>query len=93
MKELLPLGTVVLLKNAEKKLMICGRIQTDVSTNISYDYSACVYPEGIINPRELFMFNNEDIDKVFYIGFQDQEEFEFRKYVDKQLSQEDPDFK
>lgn len=28
-----------------------------------------------------FLFNNEDIDKVFYMGMQDEEEFKFRAYI------------
>ena len=85
MKELLPLGSVVLLKGAEKRLMICGRIQTNVATNEVYDYSACPYPEGLISSKEVMMFNNESIDKVYFIGFQDTEEFQFRKFVNESI--------
>lgn len=85
MKELLPLGSVVLLKGAERRLMICGRIQTNVATNEIYDYSACPYPEGFISSKELIMFNNESIDKVYFIGFQDTEEFKFRKFVNENI--------
>lgn len=55
MKELLPIGSVVMLKGGNKRVMICGRIQTHVETGKTYDYCACYYPEGIINPRELFL--------------------------------------
>lgn len=85
MKELLPLGSVVLLRGAERRLMICGRIQTNVATNEIYDYSACPYPEGFISSKELIMFNNESIDKVYFIGFQDTEEFKFRKFVNENI--------
>ena len=86
MKELLPLGSVVLLKGAEKRLMICGRIQKNVATNEVYDYSACPYPEGLISSKEVIMFNNEMIDKVYFIGFQDTEEFQFRKFVNENIN-------
>ena len=85
MKELLPLGSVVILKGAEKRVMICGRIQTNVATNEVYDYSACVYPEGLISSDKLIMFNNERIEKGHFIGFQDEEEFSFRKFVNEKL--------
>lgn len=85
MKELLPLGSVVLLKGAEKRLMICGRIQTNVATDEIYDYSACPYPEGLISSKEVIMFNNENIEKVYFMGFQDTEEFQFRKYVNENI--------
>ena len=89
MKTLLPIGSVVLLKGAEKRLMICGRIQTDVATQKQYDYSACLYPEGIVNSKELYMFNNEDIDILFFMGFQDPEEFRFRKAIFDTLNDAD----
>lgn len=84
-KALLPIGSVVLLKGAEKRLMICGRVQTDVSTSITYDYSACLYPEGIVSSSELFMFNNENIAKVYFIGFQDGEELQFSKLINEHI--------
>ena len=87
MKELLPLGSVVLLKGGKKRVMICGRIQTRANDEKLYDYSACYYPEGIIDPKELFLFNNEDIAQVFYVGMQDTEEFEFRGFIDKKLKE------
>ena len=80
---LLPIGSVVLLKGAKKRLMICGRVQTDVSTGNVYDYSACLYPDGIVSSDELYMFNNGNIQKVFFVGFQDVEEFEFKRFLIK----------
>lgn len=88
MKKYLPIGSVVLLNGAEKRLMICGRLQTDVSTDKQYDYSACLYPEGLIDSKELYMFNNEDINNVYFIGFQDEEEFRFRKFIEETLNRE-----
>ena len=85
MKPLLPIGSVVLLKDASKRLMVCGRVQTDSATGKTYDYSGCFYPDGIVNSDELFLFNNEEIFKVFFIGFQDPEEFAFRQFMEEQL--------
>ena len=67
MKDLLPIGSVVLLKNAKKKLMVCGRIQVDLNSGEEkiYHYSGCLYPEGLIDPDKLFLFNNEDIERVY----------------------------
>ena len=83
---LLPIGSVVLLNGAEKRLMICGRIQTNVSTGVTYDYSGCLYPDGIVNSNELFMFNNDNIERIFFIGFQDSEEFAFKQFLQQELS-------
>ena len=53
--QLLPIGSVVLLEGAEKRLMICGRIQTDTATGTTYDYSGCLYPDGIIDSSQIYM--------------------------------------
>ncbi len=85
MKSFLPIGSVVLLKNAEKRLMICGRVQEDVAKGERYDYAGCYYPEGIIDSKELFLFNNDDIDRLFFIGFQDGEEISFKAMLIEEL--------
>jgi hypothetical protein len=72
MKNLLPIGSVVLLKNAEKRLMICGWLpETDDGKN--YDYMGCFYPEGFVNMEHIFLFDQEDINKVDFVGFADSE--------------------
>lgn len=86
MNVLLPIGSVVLLKGGQKRVMICGRIQTDVATGITYDYSACLYPEGMISSKEMLLFNNEDIKKLFFVGFQDEEEMTFKKIIEEQIA-------
>lgn len=86
MKKLLPLGSVVLLNGGKKRVMICGRMQTRVQDNTLFDYSACLYPEGIVDPKKLYLFNNEDIDMVYFVGMQDTEEFEFRARIEEELN-------
>ena len=77
MKKYLPLGTIVTLKETAKKLMIIGRYQ--ISNEKVYDYSACLFPEGYLGKDQMYVFNNSDIDMVYYIGMQNEEEFAFRK--------------
>ena len=86
MKKLLPLGSVVLLNGGKKRVMICGRMQTRVQDNTLFDYSACLYPEGIVDPKKLYLFNNEDIDMVYFVGMQDTEEFEFRARIEEEMN-------
>ena len=84
MKELLPVGSVVLLKDSTKRLMICGRAQSLVDKKSKvYDYSGCYFPEGIIDAKDLFLFDSDDIETVYFIGLQDQEEFELRERLIK----------
>ena len=76
MKKYLPLGSVVVLNGGSKKLMIIGRCQ--ICEDVTYDYSACLFPEGYLNKDSLYVFNNEDIETLYYVGMQDEEEFRFR---------------
>ena len=79
--ELLPIGSVVLLKGGSKRLMICGRIQAKAGDDVVYDYTGCYFPEGVINSNEMFFFNRDSIETLFFIGCQDSEELVFRDEV------------
>ena len=81
MKEYLPIGTVVLLKNGSKKVMIYGRKQIATENGQEFDYVACLYPEGKIKDDYTFLFNNENIDKIIFKGYSDEEEVEFQKVL------------
>ncbi|MGN7165967.1 DUF4176 domain-containing protein [Paenibacillus cellulositrophicus] len=78
---LLPLGSVVLLRGAQKKLMIYGRKQIHQENNQMYDYLGVVYPEGYIDPNYTFLFNHEDIDSIEFKGFFNSEEEQFQKIL------------
>jgi len=77
MKEYLPLGSIVLLVNGEKKIMIYGRKQFAVKTKDEYDYVACLYPEGNINDEFTYLFNHSDIREIVHTGFTDDEDKAF----------------
>jgi hypothetical protein len=70
----LPLGSVVVLNNGEKKLMIFGRCQKDTANDRVFDYVGVPYPEGNIMAKATFLFNHEDIAWIHYLGFADEEE-------------------
>lgn len=73
-KELLPVGSVVLLKEGQKRLMICGILQSDAAGNgDQYDYMGVMYPEGHIGDQFQFLFDHEDIDQIIFRGFEDEE--------------------
>jgi hypothetical protein len=80
-KNLLPIGSVVMLKGGEKRIMICSRIQAREGESCIYDYSACYYPEGITGPSDMFFFNRDSIELIYFIGFQDKEELDFRHNI------------
>ena len=83
MKDLLPIGSVVTLKEGTKRLMIIGRLQQNVRTKKVYDYAGCLWPEGYMDKDSCYVFDHEDIDCLYYIGLQDIEEFNFRFELDE----------
>lgn len=83
MKSYLPIGSIVLLKNGKKKVMIYGRRQKRVTDEHEYDYIACLYPEGNISEDYMYLFNHEDIETVVYRGYSDAEEESFIDYLNK----------
>ena len=86
-EEFLPIGSVVLLKGGNKRIMICGRIQAQAGSDIIYDYSACYYPEGIVDPKSMFFFNRDAIETVYFRGYEDQDELDYRHNVLDQLGE------
>ena len=77
----LPIGTVVILKGATKRLMIAGFCAIDNSNKEKiWDYSGCMYPEGFLTADQICLFNHDQIEKVYHIGLSnDAEEKEFKK--------------
>jgi len=80
---LLPLGSIVILKNGEKKLMIYGRSQLAGDSNVEFDYVACLWPEGNLNAEYTYLFNRSDISTVFYQGYSDDEDLSFLEVMER----------
>jgi len=76
----LPIGSVVLLKNAKKRVMVIGYLSKS-STNNTYDYTACIYPIGIVDSKNLIFFNHDDIDIVFSYGYQNEDYDKLKKQL------------
>lgn len=74
----LPIGSVVLLKGASKKLMILGYLKYGLENKSDvYDYAACTYPEGFISPQTVLIFNHNQIETVCAVGYQNEEQTQF----------------
>ena len=80
-KDLLPIGSVVILKGGNVKLMITGRILTDDKQQDIYDYVGCIYPIGITSEDEMYFFNRDMIERTCFIGYQDEEELALKSEV------------
>lgn len=87
MKNYLPIGSVVLLKGATKRVMIFGRIQVAEEDKV-FDYSGCLFPEGYMGSDKIYLFNNEDIEMIYFLGMQDEEELKFRHYIEEQMNEQ-----
>ena len=82
----LPIGTVVVLKGATKRIMITGFASMSPETgDMIFDYSGCTYPEGFMSYNEVCVFNHEQIEKVYFKGYVDDEETNFKKELVEQL--------
>lgn len=75
-----PIGTVVMLKGGTKRVMITGFCAIQASNKEKvWDYSGCLYPEGLLSSNQNCLFNHEQIERVYYIGLIDEEGEEFNK--------------
>lgn len=97
-EKLLPLGTIVYLKEGNTKIMVVGRGASfsDEEGQKYSDYIGVIYPNGI-NPEDALFFNHDDIDKVIFKGYSDEEEErylqvfdEWKKGMDQKQKQDEP---
>ena len=86
-EQLLPIGSVVLLQGGEKRLMTFGVVQEDPETHEVYDYAGIVYPEGNVGIDSAFLFNHDEIEEVFFVGYNDIERQEFIAQLTKIITE------
>ncbi|WP_312370265.1 DUF4176 domain-containing protein [Lachnoclostridium sp.] len=79
---LLPVGTVVLLKESTRRLMIIGVCQREVASDVIWDYAGCLYPEGYMGADKVYLFNHDQIEHIYSIGYQDEDQKAFKEKVD-----------
>ena len=87
-KTFLPIGSVVLLKGGKKKIMITGYcMKIKEEPNKVYDYNGCVFPEGVLKSNVTAVFDHDQIDKIYYVGYRNEESEPFFANVKEQLKQ------
>jgi hypothetical protein len=71
---LLPIGSVVILKGTNQKMVICGICQEveEESGKVLYDYSALLHPYGYVDREHLYVFNSDAIEQVCSVGYIDE---------------------
>lgn len=78
-EEYLPIGSVVSLKKGTKKIMIIGFLAGCINNKQMYDYAACLFPEGMVASDKTLFFNHEQIEKVYFLGYNNLEASDYRK--------------
>lgn len=88
-EKFLPIGTVVLLKGATKRVMITGFCGVEEGKDDKmWDYSGCLYPEGFLSSDQTCLFDHDQIEKIYHMGLKDDdEEREYKKELNDLLAQ------
>lgn len=90
MRTLKNLGSIVLIKNSQKRLMITGRFVRTRAEGKDFDYVGCLYPEGHIGGNAYLLFNDEDIAEVVFPGLEnDPEDISFLKKLEEAVDARD----
>ena len=83
----LPIGSVVLLNNGAKRLMITGFcVAGNDDQDKIFDYSGCLYPEGMLSSDEVALFNHDQIKQIYALGFIDEEEKNFKIKLKEEMA-------
>ena len=91
---LLPIGSVVLLENGKKTVMITGFFASvRNSSDKIYDYCGCPYPEGTIKSDLTLMFDHNQIVQVLHKGLVNDEHTGFIKGLFDYISSSEVDEK
>ena len=82
----LPIGSVVLLQNANKRILVTGHQKYMLGKEDKiYDYIGVPYPEGYIAADKMVLFDHEQIKYIFALGFQNLEQFEYQEKLKLQI--------
>ena len=81
----LPLGSIVLLKEAKRYVVIIGYAVVEEGSKDVWDYLGCAYPIGVVSPDKNLLFNKNQIEKVVFKGFLDEEGNKFINQLEENL--------
>src|SRR5699024_8425346 len=79
-KDLLPIGTVVMVGFVDQAVMIYGRKQQADKDKI-WDYVACTYTQVHLSDETNIFFNNEQIKQIIFKGFESEGEITLRQEI------------
>lgn len=84
-QKFLPVGSVVLLKEATRAIVIIGYAVKEADRDQIWDYLGCAYPIGVVNEKNNLLFNHEQIEQVIAEGYSDEEGKKVLKMVEDQM--------
>ncbi len=91
-ENMLPIGSIVLLKGGIKKAMIIGFKQMGTKRpNIIYDYVGVMYPVGSLGASTHILFDHNDISDIIFKGYTNPEWDEMIAVLEKEF-REHPEF-
>jgi len=82
---LLPIGTVVKLKELNYEVMVYGYFVKDLKKKKLFIYSGQLYPYGLINFDFQINFNPQDVEKIIFVGYSGDEYKAFNFGINKGL--------
>lgn len=84
-EDFLPLGSIVLLKDAKRYVVVIGYTVVEEGSKEVWDYLGCAYPIGVVDPTKNLLFNKDQIKEVIFTGFRDEEGRRFRNKLTESL--------
>ena len=73
MNNFLQIGTIVLLKDSTKKILIIGYLPQEGADTRVFDYSGVPFPEGLIDSKRILLFDHKQIEKICHNSLIDME--------------------
>ncbi|MBP5678902.1 MAG: DUF4176 domain-containing protein [Bacilli bacterium] len=70
-EEFLPLGSIVLLKGGTVPVVVIGYTVIEEGSSELWDYLGCAYPIGVMDPERNLLFKRNQIEKVLFVGYID----------------------
>lgn len=77
---LLPIGSIVSLKNVDIKIMIAGVYPQVKETGEEFDYLGVTYPFGYVSDRAS-IFSRNAVDEVIFRGYEDKKRKDWIKVI------------
>lgn len=85
---LLPVGSVVRLKDSTANVMIAGYLPVgEADPGYAWDYSGFKFPLGYVRNDEIYCFDQNQIEEVLAMGYQDEEQFRFANTLEAAVEQ------